>query len=254
MEFLLKCKAFISGKGVFDLKEAIEEKRFSPRVRCLIDAQVTLPSGEGIKAAVVEVSLTGMRLSCDRKLSSGALVKIAPVKGEGLLRESKFPEGAVTMQVVWSRQRKTTRDYTAGLKFADTEKNLEGSWAAYVLDRYGIAVGFSTQRRKKSRIPVELSLSIALPLQQVVGTVLDLGIGGMLVSTDIDISKKDILGFRVGPYRHLETLYCNGKIVHQKTDAPRKSYTYGIVFTKMKEKQVSLLNSYLTTLCLEESE
>jgi len=255
VDFLLKINAFLKGKSVIDIKRVSGEKRYSPRVRCLVDAQIITHGEKRLSAVIVEISLDGMRLYSDKKLLPEDKVLILHQKPQDASAERlPYEGGPVTMRVVWSRRKSGGKQFVSGLQYADTKKNLQDSWAASLLQLYGVSVGIASQRRKKIRISVDLPLSIALPLEMVTGQVLDLGVGGALISTSLDVSKKDILGFRIGPYRNLETLFIDGRIAHQRYVASTRKWTYGIIFTKMTEKQSQLLNSYLTMLIMEESE
>ncbi|GEM_PF-829445 len=249
MDFLVKINAFLKGKGVVDIRKVSGEKRFSPRVRCLVDAQIITPDKKKLDAVIVEISLEGMRLYSDKKLIPEDRVMILQQKPkEDAAGQISYEGGPATMRVVWCRKKSDGKQFVCGLQYADTKKNLQDSWVASLLQHYGVSVGVASQKRKKIRISVDLPISIAHPLEMVSGQVLDLGVGGALISTNIDISRKDILGFRIGPYRSLETLFIDGKIAHQRYVASAKRWTYGILFTRVTEKQSHLLNSYLTVV------
>jgi len=255
VDFLLRINAFLKGKSPVDIRKVSGEKRFSPRVRCLVDARLITPDKKEMNAVIVEVSLDGMRLYSNKRLIPEDRVMILQQKPEEASAEKIHCEGGpVTMRVVWSRKRSGEKQFVSGLQYADTKKNLQDSWVAEMLQLYGVSVGIASQKRKKVRISADLPISIALPLEMVSGQVLDLGVGGALISTSLDISKKDILGFRIGPYKSFETLFIDGKIAHQRYVASTKKWTFGIIFTGINEKQSHLLNSYLTYLITEESE
>lgn len=249
MDFLVKINAFLKGRSLVDIRKVSSEKRFSPRVRCLVDSRLITSDKKEISAVIVEISLDGMRLYSDKKLIPEDRVMVMQQKPDDAAAEKIYCEGGpVTMRVVWSRKKTGDKHFVSGLQYADTKKNLQDSWAAEMLQLFGVSVGIASQKRKKIRISADLPVSIALPLEMVGGEVLDLGVGGALISTSVDISKKDILGFRIGPYKSFETLFIDGKIAHQRYVASTKKWTFGIIFTGINEKQSQLLNSYLSYL------
>jgi len=256
VDFLVKVKNLIYGKGAFDIEEAIREKRFSPRMKCNVQALCTSPVGEDLACLVSEIGLFGLRIHISRELKKGEIVKVTAIKGIGILQGAKYIADTVTLQVIWCKRRKSLKDFMAGLQFSETKKNLRESWAAYLLKKFGVAVGVTTQKRKKVRIPTSLSLSYrALDGRETEGAnVIDIGIGGMLVASDSNFPDRQELRFRIGPYKFLAPLFCDGKVVHHSFVHARGKWVAGVVFTKLDEMQTKLLNSYLVSLLTDKAD
>lgn len=254
MDFLRKLKAFIKGKPTYDVKKAIEEKRYSPRIKCFIEAKCLSQDKRERNVIINEVSLTGMRLFCEEKLEAGDILTFKVIKADEVFKETERVGGSVDAKVVWSRKKRSTKEYVSGLQYDDSKENLKDSWVAFLFKKFGISVGLSNQQRKRVRFQTEIPLSVALTATSFPGIVMDMGIGGMLIATDKDIRKAPLLHFRIGPYKHLEILFCDGKVVHHQFNPEVKKWNFGILFVELPEKQNKLLNEYLTALCLEEKE
>jgi len=249
MDFLLKLTGLLRGERGLDLKQALKEKRFFPRVRCAVEARCTTEKKQNFLVSIVEFSIEGMRLYSPKKLKSGEMIEIGALKGtDGGIG------GTVKMRTIWCRKKPTTNDYIAGLQYEDTRKNLQDSWIARLLKNYSVSVGLSPQKRRKVRIPANLPLSISFALKSIEGRIEDMGIGGMLFTSDQSLSLHEILRFRIGPYEHMKHLFCNGRILRERYVHSSQKWVYGVVFQEMNEKQSQLLSDYLRVLCLEHRE
>ncbi len=249
MDFLIKLTGLFKGEGALDLKQALKEKRFFPRVRCAVEARCSTEKKQNFLVSIVEFSLYGMRIYSEKKLKAGEIVDIGTLTGA-----IDGAGGAVKMRAIWCRKKPATNDYIAGLQYEDTRKNLQESWIARLLKKYGVSVGLSTQKRRKVRIPANLPLSVSFALKSIEGRIEDIGIGGMLFTSDQSLSIHEILRFRIGPYEHMKHLFCNGKILRERFVHSSQKWVYGVVFQQMNEKQSQLLSDYLRVLCLEHRE
>lgn len=251
MDFLIKFKAFFKGKETFDLRKALEEKRFHPRARCFVEAIAIPPRKKELPVIITEVSISGIRLSSEKAMKPGEIVDLRALKSGGQETDGEPEAAPVKMKVVWNRRKPNSREYLVGLHYADNMKNLQDSWVAALLKNYGVSVGLVSTKRKKVRIPVDLPLSMTVGSEFIKGSVKDLGIGGMLIESDKNINVKDKVKFRVGPYKHLQSFSCEGKLTHKRFIPSTKKWIYGALFLEMSEKQANLLSTYLTTLCTE---
>ncbi|MGV8118724.1 MAG: PilZ domain-containing protein [Candidatus Xenobiia bacterium LiM19] len=256
MDFLVKVKNLLYGKGSFNIEEAIREKRFSPRMKCEVQALCTLEDGEDISCIVSEIGLFGLRFNIGRELKQGEVVKVTAIKGIGILQGAKYTANTVTLNVIWCKRRKNSKDFMVGLQFSETRKNLRESWAAYLLKKFGVAVGVTAQKRKKVRIPTSLPLSYRTQDGQEMkgATVIDIGLGGMLVASESNFPDRQELRFRIGPYKFLAPLFCDGRVVHHSFVHARGKWIAGVVFTRFDEAQTKLLNSYLVSLLTDKAD
>jgi hypothetical protein len=251
MDFLLKIKHIFKGEGGLDLQQAIQEKRFFPRMRCAVDARCINEKNQKFIVVVVELSLYGMRIHSEKKFRTGEIIEIGALQGPEGSAETGY---SLKMKVVWCRKKQSSKDYIAGLLYEDTRKNLQFSWIALLLKKYGVTVGLSPQKRRKIRVPAHIPLSISIALQTIEGKIEDIGIGGMLITTDKQINIKDTLRFRIGPFRELGHLFCNGKVVHVRFVQASEKWVYGIIFQEMNDRQSILLSEYLKLLIMEQKE
>jgi hypothetical protein len=250
LEFLFKLKTVLTGKGNLPLEEIINEKRFSPRIQCEVQATCTFAGGEEYSTVVSEIGLYGIRIHMPRELKEGQMVKVTAIKGIGILAGARYSSNSIKMKVIWSKRRKMGRDHMSGLQFTDTKKSLRDSWVAFLLKKYGIIVGLSSQRRKKIRLPASLPLSFSRPGEQerFPGTMLDIGLGGMLAAMEKGVGKDEVLQFYVGPYKYFPLLSINGKILHVRFVPSMGKWVAGVIFESPGETETKLLNSYLTHL------
>jgi len=256
VDFLVKVKNLLYGKGTFNIEEAIREKRFSPRMKCEVQALCTPEAGDDIPCIVSEIGLFGLRFHAGRELRQGDVVKVTAIKGIGILQGAKYTANTVTVKVIWCKRRKNAKDFMVGVQFSETRKNLRDSWAAYLLKKFGVAVGVTAQKRKKVRIPTSLPLSYRTgDGQEVEGAaVIDIGLGGMLVAAESNFPEKQDLRFRIGPYKFLAPLFCDGRVVHHSFAHAKGKWIAGVVFTRLDEVQTKLLNSYLMSLLTDKAD
>ncbi|MDQ7825247.1 MAG: PilZ domain-containing protein [Candidatus Eremiobacteraeota bacterium] len=254
MDFLIKFKSFIKGEGAMDLRQLMKEKRFFPRIRCAVETKCTDHLGEEFSAIAVEASIYGMRIYTDRKMRPEQKIFVEAVPGKGIFSGAVTAGSGLRMKVIWCKKKPTTHDYLAGLHYEDSKKNLQASWVADLLSLYGISVGLSPQKRRKIRIPADLPLGISIALRTFTGTIIDMGAGGMLISSDMNIHMKETLTFRIGPLGNLEQFTAEGRIIHERYVQSTRKWIYGVLFLEMNEKQQHILGNYLTALCTEQRE
>lgn len=251
MDFLLKVRNFFSGMKTEDIQEILREKRFSPRISCDVQATCMSPGHDDATIIITEIGLFGVRIHIGRMLRTGEEIRIAAIKGIGILSGARYATDVIKMKVLWCKKRKTARDYMAGLRYNDTKKSLRDSWVSYLLKKFGIAVGVSSQKRKKVRIPSHLPLVYSTGSDEKTGNVIDIGLGGMLISSENKIPEQEYVQFRVGPYKTLGEFVFQGKVVHHRFVHSTGKWVAGIIFSRMSEVQDKLLSSYLSVVLQE---
>lgn len=254
MDFFKKVKAYIKGKPVYDIKKAIDEKRYSPRIRCFIETKCTFQDKKERVLIVNEVSMTGLRLYCEDRLKPGDVLTLEVNKPNEIFYLNEKMGQKVDARVIWSKKKKSTQEYVSGLRFDCKQENLKDTWVALLFEKFGITVTVINQQRKRVRFQAEIPLSVSVNALIITGIIVNLGIGGMLIITEKDIRKAPLLRFNIGPYKKLEALVCEGKVVHHQYDMEIRKWSFGILFARLDEKKASLLNEYLTTLYIEEIE
>ncbi|MDQ7823397.1 MAG: PilZ domain-containing protein [Candidatus Eremiobacteraeota bacterium] len=255
MDFLINLKNLLSGMKPFDLEEAFREKRFSPRLKSEVQGTCIIDEREEFSVIISEIGLFGLRIHIGKELKNGDIVRISAIKGIGSLSGAQYTVSSLIMKVLWCKKRKTTREYMAGLQYQDSKKNMRDSWVAYLLRKFGVAVGVSTQKRKRVRIPANLPLVLKSQAEgkEGNGAVIDMGLGGMLISSERAIPRNALFNFSIGPYKALAPLRMTGKIIHERFVPSSGRWVAGVIYERPDDMQQKLLESYLTHLHKEKS-
>jgi len=140
MNFLIKFRTLFHGDESHDIQKSFEEKRCYPRAKCSFNARCLLPDKTELSVLISEVSASGMRLRSERKMQSGDIIVVEPERREEAFSENEHEGHSVKMKVIWNKKKQGTDYYVVGLHYADNRKNLQDSWAASLLKKFGISV------------------------------------------------------------------------------------------------------------------
>lgn len=235
-------------------KELLQEKRLSPRVRCDIEAVLYKSDDEAYSGKIIDVGVSGMRLESPRNHKKGDRISVRVSRGQGLHTITKFEVDKIIVEVCWCKKKKKTSDYQLGVKYADTEKNINGSWVTFVLNKFGFTVGTSFQKRKDIRASAKLPVHFELKTGSVhQGVVYNIGLGGVLLTCSVDIPAGSELKLKIGPYNKLPSLMCHGKVVRKKFSMKVNLWMTGVSFYNQTDPDLKLLGDYILTV-LRESE
>lgn len=231
--------------------ELLKEKRLSHRITCTIHGTYSYMEHHALPLVIRDIGLYGMQICIEKRLKPGHCVLVTAKSGNALLQNSSYTAKDIFMTVLWCR--KGRKNYLAGLRYNDSQKNLHNSWIASVLDRFGMSRGEDNFKRKSMRLSSNLAITCRFltgdaPIH---GKVIDIGLEGILIATDKKIKPEAGLRCRMGPYKSLNSMVFDGKIIHNRFDSDQDKWLTGVVYRGLDEYQTRLLNEYITTLYIE---
>lgn len=243
-------KNLLEGLKAFVVQPAdptIKERRDPIRARCHLPVTVT-EGAEARHAIVSDVSLDGLRL----KLSS-------PLKGKKVSvshpsQACEFEVDTIRCEVLWTRKRKFSRDVVVGLKFSDDPSIIERSWVQFVLRELGFDERAVYRKRQYIRAEANLAADVfdENGNRLAEATVVNLGLGGVLLSTGEKLEWDSWVRLEIGPYHKLPVLDLRGLILSRGTDPDRTAcFVYSIRFHEPGDEQLQLLGKYVLLLLKE---
>lgn len=197
---------------------------------------------EPARAYVVDIGVSGMRLEGTGKLK----------KGEFIFVTSAYPgleHNKLECEVMWCRSRGS--DYSAGIRYVDTEENLKGSWVKVILQELGLGDETAFQRRQHVRIATTLRCEVRdLRSGRYLtdGKVLNLSVGGALVQSANTVEDGAQILCLIGPYSNYPTLSISAKNLNTRYDEEEGCYLHSIQFSTLKPKDVKQVGKYVVNL------
>ncbi len=214
-----------------------EERREIVRVQCKVPAICRpLDGGKEMKVVVIDMGLRGIRIETPTKLGKNrSVVMTRPNGGPGICK------------VVWGRPKRFSQLFLAGLQFADTVENMRQSWIKQTLTQLGFSPGRIKEKRKHIRVPSEqravLSSTVGDDLTD--GLLINLGIGGALVSLPIEVPKTVRVVLKVDPMGTLSPLEIPCTIRSCRKCKKSLKYLHGLRF---EDQDNDLVRRYLALL------
>lgn len=216
--------------GLFGRRNKYLERRGLIRLPCKILAKCNLDDKD-VAVAVGDISLMGMRVESPSKLTKGTTVSIQQTDSNG---------GPVRCTVVWCRQGRTSKSYTAGLQFdvkkgdAEDMAMMKASWVSDALRQLGFVMSKKDERRKHIRVPSHAHVRAALAnLSGDVltdGALVNLGVGGALVSVKVEVPVNTRIRLQIDPVGMVAPLDIAGVIRSSKRHVRSQTYFHGIRF------------------------
>ena len=185
---------------------SLAERRLEPRARCSMEISCLAKRGR-FPITALDVSRSGVRFSCGRKLTLGQNLRLQPPGGLG------GQSIQVVGEVVWCR--KVHRGhYQAGFRF--TESLSGKDWVSRLLDELGLSEAPPTQRRKHLRVPTRLPVSLRTQNGETQSAILkDMSLGGALVEVPFELPGQGIVRLKVGPLPNVGLLSLPTNIANQ---------------------------------------
>lgn len=211
------------------------ERRQTTRVECCYQVECSHASGNW-QASVVDMGLGGLRLRSLR----------VPEVGEQLvLQQSDHSFGDIQVEVVWTRLlADAQREF--GVVYRCDVESMERSWVKDALRRLGFETAALYERRRHVRRHTTASATLeGPPGLSAAATILDLGLGGALIETALEISAGNEFQLRsplLENSLHCRVIYCR--------QAGSNRYRCGLSFEPGSENrlQARLLEGYLGAL------
>lgn len=214
----------------------VEERREIVRVECKVPAIVLPEKGGELKAIVIDMGLKGLRLETDTKLPKKKSVRI--IRPEG---------GPIVCRVVWTRPKRFSDKFHAGLEFADSPENMRASWVKGTLQQLGFQPGRIKEKRKHIRVPSEQRAVLATPAGDELGEgeLLNLGIGGALIEIGVAVPEGNKTILRVDPVGTLPFLEMPAVIRSVRQNKRNQKFQHGLRF---EDQDARLVKRYLSIL------
>ncbi len=228
----------------------LKEKRFVDRRYCSVDVTLKRDSGLSLPGVVKDLSVYGIRVEMKSPLKKDEIIQIQASRDKGPLAKGRYTQDTIKAKVVWARKKKSSEDFSAGLKFADTRSNLRDSWVFMLLNLLGFRVDYKQQRRGTVRFPTHIKVKYQEPQGYYSGwgTLADFSKGGMAILTNSQIPEKLSLDLEVGPYGNLPILFIRGKVVWSGYSKQEKTPMAGIEFHDIAKNQEKIVNKYILAI------
>lgn len=228
----------------------IKEKRFIDRRHCTVDVALKRETGFSAPGVVKDVSVYGIRVETKVLLKKDEIIQVQASREKGPLAKGRFAQDVIKAKVVWTRKKKNTDLFSAGLKFADTRANLRDSWIFTLLNLLGFRVDYKEQRRSTVRFPAHIKVKYQEPQGYYSGwgTLADFSKGGVAILTNSQIPEKLTLDLEIGPYGNLPILFVRGKVAWAGYSKVEKTPMAGIEFNEVARAQEKILNRYILAI------
>lgn len=211
----------------------MKNRRLFARVIC--NLAVTLEhEGQPQTGMLHELGLGGASVMCRQPVSRAGLVTLVP--------EVEGDFEPVEYRVEWTQELGTR--YRLGLSYPHRLSTFWNSWAASVLAGVDITNGEVLERRQTIRVPCQLAGIIERGNDAERGSILNIGIGGALISCRSRLAMNAEVRLSLSSPRRLERL--EGRVLRSWNR--RNSFLYGVEFTELSQEQSSELAILLDQL------
>lgn len=221
--------------------EKTPDRRRSIRVHSQLALSFQLGDKTG-EAQVVNIGLGGLHLYLDLEPERGdTIVLLDPASGRAR------PVG-IKCSVQWVRKMPRSTRLLVGVNYDEKPETLARSRLAQLLSELGFLEKLIYRRRRRRRVKARIEVAVN---QQFEGTILNIGVGGVLLECGEELSEGANVSLTVGPHGRLYALNTAGEIRYRhKTD---DGWHYGIRFVHLNPDQVKLLGKYVLEQLKEEA-
>lgn len=250
MDLIAAIKELTMGPDFF--KSALKEKRNVARISCRIDARASLDK-EQVALIITDISLSGMRVQCPVMMEHEQVFdisleaeKISPMESSGLLKKP------LRVKVSWCRKPESRQYYVAGLMFSDSDRDLMDSWVHYLLNQFGVDKNTFFSKRQSLRIPAEIPLMLSDDRGRIKqGTIINIGIGGILAQSTKEIAAAESLSITIGPYKKIPSFVLSGEVLRSSYRRSQEKWLMAIEFSSMQRKDYKNVGKLLISLLRE---
>lgn len=216
------------------------------RVHCSFPVTCRL-HGREFAVTVRDIGLEGMRLEIPLRVEPGQVLSLTY---DNTL--NCFTYATVRVRVVWSHQKPFTCLSEAGVAYVETGGVIEHSWVRHLLRLFDLDYLSARERREDIRVPVGFPGQVAVrgeaeaPPETIQGLVNDLGIGGALFESPIDLPIGTPLVIDIGPMSDGTFLTCDGHVVRRAGRAPHGHRLLGIRFDGPRDLTYEAVEPHLS--------
>ncbi|MCE7871767.1 PilZ domain-containing protein [bacterium CPR1] len=224
--------------------EKTPDRRRSIRVHSQLAIDFSLGEKSG-QAQVVNIGLGGLHLYLDTEPERGDVVMLLdPASGRAR------PIG-IKCVVQWVRKMPRSTRLLVGVNYDEKPEVLARSRLAQMLSELGFLENLLYRRRRKRRVKARLHVEVSAKAQEYEGTVLNIGVGGVLLECKQELLSTAPVTLTIGPAGRLYALTVVGEIRHRHQG--EDGWQYGLRFLHLNPDQVKLLGKYVLEQLKEES-
>lgn len=221
--------------------EKSPDRRRSIRVHSQLAVSFKLGETTG-EAQVVNIGLGGLHLYLDLEPERGdTIVLLDPASGKAK------PVG-IKCKVQWVRKMPRSTRLLVGVNYDEKAETLARSRLAQLLSELGFLEKLIYRRRRRRRVKARLEVAVN---QEFEGTILNIGVGGVLLECSPELEEGTHVSLTVGPQGKLYALNTAGEIRYR--NQAEEGYHYGIRFLHLNPDQVKLLGKYVLEQLKEEA-
>ncbi len=234
---------FTSKAGGSSLESSgFRERRKLVRLRCAYEVKGTVGEKK-FKATIVDIGVEGLKLRTGQHLKIGEKVVLAP-PGQGVSVQALPVEG----KVVWIKTTEKSYARHAGLVFTTKKEDRAKTWVSMFLKELGFNAKMVYTKRRFIRADCFLDARYHAKQvgRDVTGRVYNLGIGGMLLETNYDLTPGEPIEMEFIPPEGLPVLRVLGYPIQVKRDGAIR--LCGLEFRDLTQRQLDVLGQYLKML------
>lgn len=201
---------------------------------------------------VKDMSRRGISVQTEERLEPGSSLHVLYVGDTRVPQRSRYESCDEVMTVLWSA--KAGDNHISGLKFNNPPEGPATPWLASLLNAHGLSGEASNYRRKNIRVSAEIPVTwrVLGSEYEHTGSVRDISLDGVLISTERRIPVRENLWLRTGSGKSFRSLISRGTVVRSSFDASTQRYLSGIRLERLNEEHAQQLRKTLTALSRSE--
>lgn len=232
-------------KTLVDPELPITDRRAVGRLVCELATTYLTETGDSGEATVLDVSRRGFRIRTASPVRKGMTVALKPPEGV----DGEF--APLMAKTIWNR-READGGFTSGLLLPPGSEDEETWLEAFLIDQ-GFSVG-EPQRRRYVRADADLMAVLMLDAQAPLTVrVVNLGLGGALLRSDLSMEKQSSFRLRIGPHADLPELELSGTVLRQNRAESGEGFDHSTRFGPLEQRRHALLKEYIVSLLNEKS-
>lgn len=218
------------------------ERRKLVRLRCAYEVKANIGEKK-FKATIVDIGVEGLKLRTGQHLKVGEKVVLAP-PGQGLSVQALPVEG----KVVWIKTTEKSYARHAGVVFTTRKEDRAKTWVSLFLKELGFNPRMIYTKRRFIRADCFLDARYQAKQvgREVTGRVYNLGVGGMLMETNYDLSSDEPTEMEFIPPENLPVLRVLAYPIQVKKEGAVR--LVGLEFRDLTARQLDVLGQYLKLL------
>ena len=245
MSFLSKLLGGVRSLVLGEPSISPDESRDSPRILCQYRVNLR-HKGVDHKASIVDIGTTGMRLDGVPRLEKGDSIFVSFPFADHFDEDSSFE-----VDIMWCRKNDLTDDLSAGARYKESGKGIEGTWVHTLLSEIGLTGTAVFQKRKHVRLTSTQKFFLrdeGTGQHILEGRVNNLSVGGALLESAFSLKKGRKVLALIGASVHSPTLSIRAQIMNSRVDVDDGSHLISIQFVELSKSQLKSLESLVIAM------